>query len=156
MVSGGADISMTYAELKYATSFTTTALAALAYGWRVSALHAAGYFDGPDGMALTGRALLILVGLVVGAGILGQIALALVTALRGGEVEMDEDERDRLIELRTMNWAFSTFGAGFLAALVALALGHGAFAVFHYIAYAMVLTGLAADLIRITLHRRGV
>ena len=146
---------MTYQEAKYATSMATTALAAVIYAVRVRALKAEGYFDGTDGMVLTGRAILILIAVIVVAGILGQILLAIATAISGNKPDMDEDERDKLIDLKAMNWAFSIFGFGLLAALIALALGHPAFAVFHYIIYAMIAAGLCADMIRIWLHRRG-
>lgn len=148
--------AMSYQELKYATSFATTLIVALLYDRRIDALNSAGYFDGDNGMVLTGRALLILVAAIVGAGILGQILLAIGSTIAGGEVEMDEDERDRLIELKAMNWAFSLFGAGLLAALAALALGWSAFDVLHYIIYAMIAAGLFADAMRVFLHRRGV
>ena len=146
---------MTYQEAKYATSLTTTALAAAIYAARVYPLYTSGYFDGPDGMMLTGRAILILIGSIVGAGILGQILLAIGTTIAGAEPEMKEDERDKLIELKAMNLGFSIFGAGFLASFVALALGWPPFEVFHFIIYAMVICGLMADIIRIWLHRRG-
>lgn len=146
---------MTYQEAKYATSLATTAIVSTIYALRVRGLYADGYFDGPDGMALTGRAVLVLMAAIVVAGILGQIVLAIVTTILGAELEMNEDERDKLIELRAMHLGFSLFGAGFLASFIALALGRPPFEVFHFIVYAMIVTGLLADVIRIRLHRRG-
>ncbi len=146
---------MSYQEAKYAFSFLTTALAAVIYAVRVRALYLDGYFDGTDGLILTGRAILVLIAAIVVVGILGQILLAIGTAIAGDAPDMDEDERDKLIDLKAMNWAFSIFGFGLLGALIALALGHPAFAVFHYIIYAMIAAGLCADMIRIWLHRRG-
>jgi hypothetical protein len=146
---------MSYQEAKYAASFVTTLITSLIYAQRVQALHAAGYFDGADGAALTGRAILILIGAIVVAGILGQIVLAIVLAIFGNELESREDERDRQIEMRAMHLAFTLLGIGFLGAMILLALGRAPFLVFHLITYAMVLAGLGADLYRIWLHRRG-
>lgn len=146
---------MSYQEAKYAFSLVTTALAAVIYAVRVRALYLEGYFDGPDAMMLTGRAILILIAAIVVVGILGQILLAIGTTIAGAEPETHEDERDKLIELKAMNIGFSVFGAGFLASFIALALGWQPFAVFHALICSMVVTGLVADMIRIRLHRRG-
>ena len=146
---------MTYQEAKYATSLTTTALAAGIYAARVHPLYTSGYFDGPDGMVLTGRAILILIAAIVVVGILGQIVLAIGATIAGAELEMNEDERDKLIELKAMHVGFSIFGAGFLGSFIALALGRPPFEVFHLIIYAMIATGIIADMIRIWRHRRG-
>ena len=146
---------MSYPEAKYTASFLTTLLVSLIYANRVSALYAAGYFVGADGMALTGKAILIFIGAVVVAGIIGQIIVAVIMAAAGFAREMIEDEREKLIELKAIHIAFSIFGAGFLASSVALAWGRPAFEVFHYIILSMVFCGLAADAIRIWLLRRG-
>lgn len=146
---------MSYQDAKYATSFVTTLPVSLYYAYRVQGLYAAGYFDGPDGMMLAGRAILILIGAVVAINILAQIMLAIFTVIVGSEMETREDERDKLIELKAMNLAFTLFSIGFLASFVALAFGRPAFEVFHGIIFSMVLCGLIADLIRIRLHRRG-
>lgn len=159
MVSIKADLpestAMSYQEARYAASFVTTLLTSLIYAQRVQALYADGYFSGADGSALTGQAILILTGAIVVAGILGQIILAIVRAIFGADLESREDERDRQIEMRAMNLAFTLLGLGFLGSMILLALGRESFLVFHLITYAMVLAGLGADLYRIWLHRRG-
>ncbi len=147
--------AMSYQEAKYAASFVTTLLTSLLYAQRVQALYADGYFSGADGSALTGKAILILIGAIVVAGIVGQIVLAIARAILGADLESREDERDRQIEMRAMHLAFTLLGFGFLGSMILLALGREPFLVFHLITYAMVLAGLGADLYRIWLHRRG-
>ncbi|MFN3643003.1 MAG: hypothetical protein ACK4TB_08780 [Gemmobacter sp.] len=143
---------MSHQEAKAMTAFATTFAVAMAY-----ALHLARSLDAgtlADG-AMAGRTILILIAAVVGAGIAGQVVLHLARVVLGREVEWDEDERDRLIDLRAMNVAFSVLGAGFLAAVAGLALGWPPVLALHAITGAMLLAGLTADGIRIVLHRRG-
>jgi hypothetical protein len=147
---------MTIQELRYLFSFFTTALVSAVYALRVRSLAAEGYFTGPDGDLLTGRALLIPVALIVGAGIAGQIVLAIAAAIFGRTAEFDEDERDRQIDMRAMQVAFSLVGIAMLGALILLATGSTPFLVFHVIIFGMVAAGLTADLWRIALYRRGL
>jgi hypothetical protein len=146
---------MTFHEIKYLVSFLSTALVALLYALRVHALAADGYFSGPDGDLLTGRALLILIGLLVGAGIIGQIILSIAAVIAGHNPEYDDDERDRQIDMRAMRAAFVLVGIAMIGALVLLATGSTPFLTFHVLIFGMVAAGLIADLWRIVLYRRG-
>lgn len=146
---------MSFHEIKYLVSFLTTALVSFLYGLRVHALAAEGYFSGPDGDLLTGRALLILIGLIVGAGIVGQIILSIAAVIVGHNPEYDDDERDRQIDMRAMRVAFVLVGVAMLGALALLATGSSPFLTLHVLVYGMVAAGLIADLWRITLYRRG-
>ncbi len=146
---------MTFHEIKYLVSFLTTALVSTLYGLRVHALAGAGYFSGPDGDLLTGRALLILIGLIVGAGIVGQIIVSIGAVIMGHKPEYDDDERDRQIDMRAMRAAFVFVGFAMIGALALLATGSTPFLTFHVLVFGMVAAGLAADLWRIALYRRG-
>lgn len=147
---------MTFHEIKYLVSFLTTALVSTLYGVRVHTLAADGYFSGPDGNLLTGRALLILIGLVIGAGIVGQIILSITAALMGHKPEYDDDERDRQIDMRAMRVAFVLVGVAMLGALALLATGSTPFLTLHILVFGMVAAGLIADLWRIALYRWGL
>lgn len=146
---------MTFHEVKYLVSFLTTALVSTLYGLRVHRLAAEGFFSGPDGDLLTGRALLILIGLIIGAGIAGQIVLSIAAAIMGHTPEYDDDERDRQIDMRAMRVAFVLVGLTMVGALVHLATGATPFLAFHILVFGMVAAGLVADLWRIALYRRG-
>jgi heme A synthase len=146
---------MTVQEIKYLVSFFTTALVSTLYALRIHTLAEQGYFGGPDGDILTGRALLILVGLIIGAGILGQIVFTIVAAIAGHSAEFDEDERDRQIDQRAMRAAFVLVGMAMIGALIMLATGATPFLSFHILVFGMVAAGLIADLWRIALYRRG-
>ncbi len=147
---------MTFHEIKYLVSFLTTALVSTLYALRIRTLATEGYFSGPDGDMLTGRALLILIGLIVGAGILGQIMLSIAAALMGHKPEYDDDERDRQIDMRAMRVAFVLVGVAMIGALALLATGSTPFVTLHVLVYGMVAAGLFADLWRITLYRWGL
>ena len=146
---------MTFHEIKYLVSFLSTALVSTLYALRIRTLAADGYFDGPDGDLLTGRALLILVGLIVGAGILGQIIVSITAVILGHQPEYDDDERDRQIDMRALRVAFALVGVAMLGALALLATGATPFLTFHVLVFGMVGAGLIADLWRIALYRRG-
>jgi hypothetical protein len=146
---------MTFHEIKYIVSFLSTALVSTLYALRIRTLAADGYFDGPDGDLLTGRALLILIGLIIGAGIVGQIIVSITAVILGHKPEYDDDERDRQIDQRAMRAAFVLVGIAMLGALVLLATGSTPFLTFHVLVFGMVGSGLMADLWRITLYRRG-
>jgi hypothetical protein len=146
---------MTFHEVKYLTSFVTTALVAAAYASRVRALHAEGYFAGPDGDILTGRTLLILIAAIVIAGIIGQIIVTIIATILGTKAEYDDDERDRQIDMRAMRAAFVLVGIAMLGGLIMLATGATPFLSFHILVFGMVAAGLIADLWRVALYRRG-
>lgn len=146
---------MTFHEVKYLVSFLTTALVSTLYALRVRTLAAEGFFSGPDGDLLTGRALLILIGLVVGAGIVGQIVLSITAAILGHTPEYDDDERDRQIDMRAMRVAFVLVGMAMIGALALLATGSTPFLTLHILVFGMVAAGLIADLWRVALYRRG-
>lgn len=153
-----ADISwpaMTFHEIKYLVSFLTTALVSAFYALRVRTLASDGFFNGPDGDLLTGRALLILIALVVGAGIVGQIILSIAAVIAGHKPEYDDDERDRQIDMRAMRVAFVLVGVAMIGALALLATGSTPFLTLHILVFGMVAAGLIADLWRIVLYRRG-
>lgn len=140
---------------KYLSSLLGTLLVTLAYAWVVQGQAARGLLTGPAAGELAGRTILVMIAGVVVLNIALQVAVMAARWLAGQEIEWAEDERDRLIELRAINLAFSLFGAGFLAALVALALGWAPALVLHLVAGAMLGAGMAADVMRLRLYRRG-
>jgi hypothetical protein len=95
------------------------------FGRKFLAGHAAGRFEGPDGMVALGQFFLwvILAAIVVSIAV-HVIGMILVGIANRGELPDDTtDERDRLIELRGDRVSHWVTGGGFLAAMILLATG---------------------------------
>ncbi len=147
---------MSSQESRYLVSLLAFLAVSAEYARRVAALHAAGAFEGEEGLAFAGRAVLWFIAAMVAAGILAQILHAVLRGLFGAETDMREDERDRQVEFRAMRAAFTVLSLFFLAAMGALGfLGWSAFAVLQTILAGFVAAGIVADLWRIALYRWG-
>jgi len=125
--------------------------------WILSTRHAAGAFDGADGPMLWARLVLMLIagaiGVAIGVSILFAIGYRIVT---GEDPDDRTDERDRLIA--GLGWKVSMIatGAGFVAAIAALALGASVFATLNGMLAACALgdlSGNAAKLVRYRMDR---
>jgi hypothetical protein len=91
------------------------------------------------------------------SAILYEILFAIKTEIKGEEPEFDvEDERQKLIELKTMRISMVFFVFGFILGLVFLALGYSA----HYFFLITILFGVLSELgetaLSIHYNRRGV
>lgn len=146
---------MSYQEIRYLASFVTFLVVSLTYAVRVTARWGAGDFDGGAGLSALGASVLWFIGALIVAGIAAQIVVAILRGIMGGDLDMTEDERDRLIEHRAMNAAFVALSFAFAGAMVALVMGQGAVAAILTILAGFVLAGLVADAWRFTLHRWG-
>lgn len=113
-------------------------------------LHAAG------AEVMVARSVLWLIGLTVGAGLLVQIA---VTILSG--IVKDEnlahlfDERDKQIERRAIETGFGIVGAGFLATMVALTNGWSVALALNLLVAGFVLADLVVNLLKFRSYIRG-
>ena len=145
---------MSHHEAKYLASFLTTLPLSVVYALTVHDAFATGALLGPDAGAAAGRTILTLIAAIVGVGIVIQALLHIVRLGLGQEVEWHEDERDKLIELKAVNIAFSVFGAGFLAALIGLWRGLPPTLVIHLITGAMLVAGLTGDAMRLWFYRK--
>ncbi|MFM2354477.1 MAG: hypothetical protein RLZZ528_213 [Pseudomonadota bacterium] len=86
--------------------------------------RAAGSLYAPGAEVLVATSALWLIGLTVGAGLLVQIAVSILSGVTKDEnLEHLFDERDKQIERRAIEVGFGIVGAGFVAAMLALARG---------------------------------
>lgn len=150
------DTIMSFQESKYLTSFVTILAVSLGYAFRARDRWQAGDFDGPAGLSALGASVLWFIGALILAGIAAQIVLAILRGMAGDDVDMREDERDRLIEHRAMNAAFTALSIAFVGAMIGLVMGQTAVHAVLTIVAGFVLAGLVADAWRFVLHRRGV
>ncbi len=137
--------------------FASTVIIFTIYFSTVTGMYAEGRFEGPEGMALLGKAILALMagGIVVHIGmtILANIVFAIVQ--NDPKPSFVVDERDKLIELRGLRVSYYVFGGGFVAAMAALALGVAVFWVLNLLLVFCALSALAEGAVKLVLYHRG-
>ncbi len=138
-------------------SITSTVLIFTAYAYVVSGMFAEGRFAGPDGLALLGKAILVLIfgGIVVHVIVMVLAHFVVAIFEQDGAPSQVVDERDKLIELRGLRVSFYVFGAGYVGSMVALAMGMSAFGVFNLMLAFCAIAGLVEALLRLALYRKG-
>lgn len=89
---------------------------------------------------------------IIIVSILVAIAQAIITR---DEDPILEDERDQLFELKSSRFAFSIFGAGFMLAMLSLAVGFPPIVMFNVIVYSLFGAGIVGYIARLYYYRRG-
>jgi len=164
---------MSYKSKKMIASMV--AAAALLIAYIVYALGSKA--PAPDDLKAWGVAMLVFIGVSVVAMIVIQIlfhitfAIGLAVkegiAVKGGErddkalrrifdSETVEDERDKLVELKSARIGYIIGGAGFIAALFALVTGHSALFALHIIFGAFFIGSAAEGVAGVYQYERGV
>lgn len=122
---------------------------------RLHARWSAGAFDGPDGLMIWARTVLwvipiAIVGTIV-LTILANIVFAIVT--RDEDPDVTVDERDKLFQMRGMAVTMVVASFGYVAALIALALGWDAIVVFTLIYAAFSAGDLIGNTVKLVSYR---
>ncbi len=127
------------------------------YAYFVAQMYQAGAFEGPGAGAEIGKSILWLIGGGIVANIVAQIIFSIAHAIitREAKPSFVVDERDRLIELRSLRVAYYIAGAGFVAAMIALALEQSYFLTFNIMIFAFFAASVVEGLIQLFLYRRG-
>lgn len=148
---------MNYETKNIYAGIASTAIIFTIYYIVVSGMYAAGRFEGPEGTALLGKAILALMGGGILVHIIMMILASIVFAiiLRDSELSSVVDERDKLIELRGLRVSYHVFGAGYVAAMVAMAMGVSVFWVFNLLLAFCALSTLTEAVVRLALYHRG-
>ncbi|MDR1092912.1 MAG: hypothetical protein LBL66_02050 [Clostridiales bacterium] len=125
----------------------------------------------PNDLQSWAAAILIFIGIGIGAAVLAQIAfhiaLAVGTAVKEngadeGKIKraiaatVAEDEMDKLIALKSTHFGYMLAGLGFVAALVALVCGAAAVNALHILFGASLLGSLAEGALSIWFYEKGV
>jgi hypothetical protein len=125
----------------------------------------------PQDAVFWARAMLVFIGIGIAAAIVIQIVfhilLAIATAVKErekGEEEIDrsihaamvEDEMDKLIELKSSRIGFAVAGMGFIAGLIALALGSAPVMMLQILFLSFGAGSLAEGGSQIYFYRRGI
>ena len=157
---------MTLKSKRSITSLTAGILTAA--GYVIYALSSAA--PDTDDLKAWAIAMLIFIGIAVGAQIVTQIAFHIVVAagiaVKEGEddkaveriieSEMREDERDKSITLKASHAGYSCIGIGFAAALIALACGAAALAALHILLGSCFAAALTDGIVSVYLYEKGV
>ena len=144
------------AKNTYAAMFSGVLIFGVYY-FVVSGMHAEGRFEGADALALLGKVILsvMLGGIIlhIVVTILMHIVMAVIT--RDESPSFVVDERDKHIELRGLQVSYYIFSAGFIGAIIAMALGVSAFAVINLLFACCAFGTFTEGFLKLFLYRRG-
>ena len=165
---------MSYQEKKTIVSILTGILLLAAYCIYAFSKVQSGMFA-PDYMKFWATAILIFIGIGVVASIVIQIvfhillsiAIAVKEQVQNGkcddkeiektlELEMVEDEMDKLIGLKSMRIGFAIAGIGFIAALVSLVLNYSPAVMLNIIFVSFSIGSMIEGITQLYFYRRGV
>ncbi len=148
---------MPYQEKSAIVSLISGVVVFALYYYFIRQMYQAGAFEEPGAGAEIGKSILWLIfgGIVV--NIIGHIVFSTIYAIANREdaPSIVVDERDKLIELRALRVAYYIFGAGFVAAMIALALEQTYFLTFNILIFSFFVAGVAEGLMQVYLYRRG-
>ncbi|MGL5008439.1 MAG: hypothetical protein ACRC6I_01050 [Paracoccaceae bacterium] len=147
---------MTYVERgALLQALRALAVYALYLTW-MQGYHADGTLYAAGAEVLVGKAALWLIGLTVGAGLLVQIGVTILSGItRDENLAHLFDERDKQIERRAIETGFGIVGAGFLALMAALAAAWPVGIALNLLVLAFVLADLTVNLIKFRAYLKG-
>ena len=161
---------MSYQEKRTLTIIITMSIVFVAY-----CLYAFSTYQIQDDIRVWARIMLIFMGIGAIATIIIQIifhvlfavGIAVKEAIHNHEIEeskigdeirgaMVEDERDKLIELKSRQAGFITSGVGFMAALIVLAIGILPVVAVNIIFASFFIGSIVEGIVNIIFYRRGI
>lgn len=124
---------------------------------QMRALAAQGQMDGAGALQVWAQMILLAIGaaivLVIGLTIVFNILFAIATGEKSPSFVTDE--RDRMFEIRAMGMTMFLMVAGFIASIIALALGYGGLTGFIIMYFGAALGSLAGDLVKLASYWHG-
>jgi hypothetical protein len=118
-----------------------------------------GQFNGPDASSIVGTSVFILIGASIVVTIIVHILFAILVAIitqKEPEKETLKDERDKLIDLKGLQFFVLIFSFGFIASMGALALGVKSYLVFILMILSMFLANAISDIAKLFYYHFGV
>ncbi len=124
----------------------------------ISRRHELGLFDGPDGLMIWARTVLVLIGVSIAIGIVLTVLVTIGYAILSGEEKplFLTDERDGQIGLRGLQVTLAVMSVGLIGGIAVLAYGWSILLVLNIILGACALGDLAGTLTKVVLYRRGL
>ncbi len=148
---------MTYTEKNTVVSMLTGLLVFGIYGSKIYELFQDGRFDGTDAGVLMGKSVLMMMGASIIVTIIMSIIFAIVHAIitGNGGPSFVVDERDKLIELKGMQFSFIVFSIGFVGAAVSLVFEVTPIMAIFGIVTSMFVASITGDIFKLISYRRG-
>lgn len=148
---------MTYQDRNTVVSILVNLAVSVFVALRLLDMNASGVFDGSDAINNWARMVIWLIPLGIVGTIIGTILFNISFAILTNEPKPSfiVDERDKLFERRGSLAILTFAGAGFVCAVIALALDASALVGFNIIYFGMALGALAADFVKFASYRRG-
>lgn len=148
---------MTYQERNNLVAIFNNLIVSGYFAWRIYGMYLEGAFDGPDGLTIWAQTVLWVIPVSIIASIILTIVFNILFAIaaRDPNPEMVSDERDRQFGARSIVTAVIVASAGFILALVVLALGLDGFYALNLILVGFVLADLIGSLVKLVSYRRG-
>jgi len=148
---------MPYQQKSNYISLITTIIIFGIYYFFIFQFYHEGRFEGAGANALIGKSILWLIAGGVIINIVAHILFAIIFAMITNEAEPDYlvDERDKLFELKALRVAYYIIGFGFIASMVALAMGQSVFITINILLLFTAIAGIVESFMQIYFYRRG-
>jgi len=148
---------MTYQEKQNIVNIFSGLLITAIYGWIVYQKHLAGTIDLKEDFSSWGVIFLIFIGVSIVSRIIIYIIFHIINAIATREDDTPvEDERDKLIKLKSTRNSYYSFSFCLMSGFVLLAIGMPVYGMF----IAFIISGLIAEIIengsQIYFYRKGV
>jgi len=148
---------MTYTEKNTLVSMLTGMLVFGIYSSKMYQLYQEGRFAAADAGVLMGKSVLYMIAASIIIAIITSIIFSIVHALATGEKKPNfvVDERDKLIELKAMQFSFIVFSFGFVGSAIALVFETTPLMVIFATITSMFVASIAGDIFKLVCYRRG-
>lgn len=148
---------MSYREKENIINIFSGLLITVIYAWIIYQRHLNGIIDLSDDFQAWGKLFLIYAGISIVARIVIYIVFHIINAIATREEKIPVvDERDKLIKLKALRNSHYSFVAGFMIAIIALAIGFPNYSIF----IVFVVTGVIAEVIdngsQMYFYRKGL
>ena len=148
---------MSYQEKQNIVNIFSGLLITLVYGWIIYRRHLEGRWDLTEDFTQWGVLFLIFMGVSIVARIIIYIIFHILNAIATREEKIPvTDERDKLVKLKGTRNAYYAFSLGFLATVIALALGMPVYSIFIGFVGAGLLAEIIENSSQIYYYRKGV
>ncbi len=148
---------MTYHEKKSIVSVLTTFLVYGIYYTYIYQRYSNVVMTPEEQLQFWGKTVLIIIPITIGAKIIVHILFTIMNSVIAKEDHPGmEDERDKLIELKSARNSFFIFGLGFVAAMAGAAWGHSVSTMFIIFICAGLMSELFENVSKLIYYRRGV
>ncbi len=148
---------MTYTEKNTVVSLLTGMLVFGIYSFKMYHLYLEGRFGAADAGVLMGKSVLYMIAASIIIAILTSVIFSIIHVATTGEKTANfvVDERDKLIDLKAMQFSFIVFSFGFVGSAIALVFETAPLMVIFATIASMFVASIAGDIFKLVCYRRG-